>query len=77
MTNGNTLFDPRGRLTVKAGNDHYFRTCCLSVDPSVPTFQNLAKQNKVQSRIVIAIGGTEGLAEWIIDDRHVLFFLHL
>ena len=40
---------------------------------SVPTFQNLAKQNKVQARIVIATGGTVGLAEWIIDDTHVLY----
>ena len=46
-----------------------------SFRPSVPTFQNLAKQNKVQARIVIATGGTVGLAEWIIDDTHVLFFI--
>ena len=38
------------------------------VRPSVPTFQNIAKQ----SRIVIATGGTVGLAEWIIDGTHVL-----
>ena len=65
--------DPRGRPTVTAGSDHYFRTCCLYIRPSVPTFQNLAKQN-VQARIVIATGGTVDLAGWIIDDKHVLFF---
>ena len=46
----------------------------LSVRPSIPTFQNLAKQNKVQA---IATGGTVGLAEWIIDDSHILFKFHI
>ena len=60
--------------------DHYFRTCCLSaarssVRPSVPTFQNLAKQNNLQAIIVIATGGNVGLAEWIIDGTHVLHVL--
>ena len=50
----NTIIDPRGRPTVTAESDHYFRMCCLSV------FQNLAKQNNFQ---VIASGGTVGLAE--------------
>ena len=68
--------DPRGRPTVTAVSDHYFRTCCLYVRPSVRTFQNLAKQNKFQARTVIATGGTVGLAEWIIDDTHFLFFLY-
>ena len=27
------VFDPRGRPTVTAGSDHYFRTYCLSVRP--------------------------------------------
>ena len=41
--------DLHGRPTVTAGSDHYFRTCCLYVRPSVrPHFQNLAKQNEVQ-----------------------------
>ena len=65
-----SIFDPRGRPTVMAGSDHYFRTCCLYVRPSVPTFQNLAKQNKVQAKIVISTGGTVGLAEWIISRKH-------
>ena len=34
---------------------------------SIPTFQNLAKQNNFQTRIVMATGGTVGLAAWIID----------
>ena len=38
-----------------------------SVRPSVPTFKNLAKQNKVKT--MIATGETVGLAEWIIDDK--------
>ena len=52
-----------------AGSDHYCRKCCLSVSPS---FQNLTKQNNFQMRIVIATGGTVGLAEWIIDGTQVL-----
>ena len=40
-----------------------------SKGPSVPTFQNRAKQNNFQVKIVIVTGGTVvGLAEWIIDD---------
>ena len=54
--------DPRGRPTVTAGSGRYFRTSCLSVRTSGPTFQNLAKQNNFQ-----AIDAAEivGLAEWI------------
>ena len=37
----------------------------LSVNTSVPTFQSLAKQNKLQT---ITTGRAVGLAEWIIDD---------
>ena len=58
--------DPRGQPTVTAGSDHYLPTCCLSVRPSVPTFQNLAKQNNFQLRIMIASDGAVGAAEWII-----------
>ena len=62
--------DPRGRPTVTAGSDHYFRTCCLSVRPS-PLFKNHAKQNNFEARIVIATGGTVSLAEWIIDGTNM------
>ena len=37
------------------------------VRPSVPTFQNLAKQNKAKT--MFASDDTVGLAEWIIDDN--------
>ena len=37
-----------------AGSDHYFRMWCRSV----PTFQNLAKRNNFQVKIVITTGGT-------------------
>ena len=50
-------FDPRGRPT-----DHYFGTRFLSV----PTFQNISKQNNFQVRIVITTSGTVDLAKWII-----------
>ena len=54
-----------------AGIDHYFRTWCLSVRPFVhPSFQNIKKE--IQVRMVIAIGGTVSLPEWIIDGTHVL-----
>ena len=54
-------FDSRGRLTVTV-------VVRRSVHLSVPTFQKIAKQNKVQEKIVIVTGGTKNLAEWIIDD---------
>ena len=38
------------------------------VRPSVPTFQNLAKQNKFQAKTMFTTGKTVGLAEWIIND---------
>ena len=61
--------DPLGQPTVTAGRDHYcFCTCC----PSVPTFQNLAKQNKAKT--LFATGETVGLAEWIIDDTCLVSF---
>ena len=69
---GLIIYDPLGRPTVTAGSGH----CLLSVRPS-PTCQNLSKQNKVQARIVIATGGTAGLAEWIIEDTHVRLPLFL
>ena len=47
----------------------------LSVRPYVPTFQNLAKQNDFQVKIVIATGGAVDLAEWIIDDPVLFNFL--
>ena len=43
---------------------------CTSVLLSIPTFRNLAKQSKVQARIVIATGVNVGLAKWIIDGTH-------
>ena len=41
------------------------------VRTSVPTFQNLAKQNKTKT--MSAIGQTVGLVEWIIDDACLVF----
>ena len=38
---------------------------------TVPTFQNLSKQNNFQLKIVLATGGNVGLVEWIIDSIHV------
>ena len=43
----------------------------------VLTFQNLAKQSKFQVRIVIVIGWTVDLAEWIIDDTCSHYLQHL
>ena len=69
--------DPRGRPTVTAGSDLYFRTCCLSVRPS-PLFKisQKSKTKTLSSEIVIATGGTVGLAEWIIDGTHILFLFY-
>ena len=60
------FFDPRGRPTVTAGLViiNLARVVCTSV----PTFQDLTKQSKVQARIVMFTnGGSVGLAEWIND----------
>ena len=62
------LFDPLGRPTVMAGRDHCFCTC-----PSVPTFQNLAKQNK--DKTMFATGKTVGQGEWIIDDTCLVYII--
>ena len=59
------IFDQRGRPV--AGIGHYFHTLYLSVR----NFQNFGKQNKFQVRIVIATGGTVGLANRIINDTRV------
>ena len=64
--------DPLGRSTVTAGKDHCFCTCRTSVRTSVPTFQNLAKQNKAKT--MFATGETMGLAEWIVDDTCLVLF---
>ena len=56
-------FNPLGRPAIMAGSDHYFHTC-----PYVRTFQNHAKQDNFQVRILIAIGGAVDLTEWIVDD---------
>ena len=49
----------------------------MSAPPSIPTFENLTKENKFQVRIVITTSRTMGLAEWTIDGTHVLPFLVL
>ena len=51
------VLDPFVRRTVTVGSDHCFCTC----RPSVPTFQNLAKQNK--AKIMFPTGETVDLAE--------------
>ena len=43
---------------------------CRYVCTFVTTFQNLAKQNKVQA---FTTGEIVGLAEWIIDDTSIVF----
>ena len=64
------IVDTLGRPTVMAGRDHCFCTCHPSIHP---TFQNLAKQNKVKT--TFATGEIVGLAEWIIDDDTCLVHL--
>ena len=52
----------------------------LSIRKSISTFQNTEKQTKVQARvrvIVIITDSTVGLANWIIDDMHVLLYLFI
>ena len=65
------FFDPLGRPTVPVV---IIISHVVYVRPFAPTFQNLAKQNNFQVRIVmIAIGGTLGMAEGIIDDTCLVF----
>ena len=59
--------DPLGWPTVTASRDNCFCTCRLPV----PTFQNLAKQDKAKT--MFATGETVDLAEWIIDDTRLVF----
>ena len=55
------------------------RPVAIIVSGHVSTFQNIAKQNKLQMKIIIATGGTVGPAEGIIDDTClvILFILLL
>ena len=50
----------------EAGSDHYFHTECPSVRPSV---------RKLQNQATITAGRDCGLAEWIIDDFCLVFFV--
>ena len=56
--------DPFSQLSIMVGSDHYFHT----YRPYVLTFQN---QLSIVN-IVIATGGTMGLAEWIIDETYLV-----
>ena len=68
--------DPLVQPIVTAGMDHYFRTCFRPfIRPSVPTFKNLAKQNKVKT--MFTSGETVGLGEWIIDDTFLVNLIFL
>ena len=53
------FIDPLVQPIVTASSDYYFRTCCLYVRQYVcpHIFQNLARQNNSQVKIVIATGG--------------------
>ena len=62
--------DPLGQTTVMADSDHCFRRCCPSLHPP---FQNLAKQNKFQTKIMFTTDETACLAEWIIDDTCLVY----
>ena len=45
------------------------------VRPSVPTFQNLIKQNKFQVKTLFTTGEIVGLGEWIMEDSCIV--LHI
>ena len=69
MVKLNANFNWSTRLhPVMTGTDHCFDKCRTSVRLSVPTFQNLAKQNKFKAKTTFTNGVTVGLVEWIIDD---------
>ena len=50
ITDYRNLVDPLGQPKVKAGRDHCFRTCCLSVRPH---FSNLDKQKKNRKQCLV------------------------
>ena len=60
-------FDLRGRPTVLAGTDLYFTR---GVYPSVKI-----SQNKILTWVMVATGGTVGLAKGIIDDKRFLLLM--
>ena len=60
--------DPQSRLVGIIVFAHVVR-------PSVPTFQNLAKQNKAKT--IFATGETMGMAEWIMMTPRLFFFPYL
>ena len=69
--------DPLGQLKVPAGSDHYFRThlrpyVCVRLH-----FSKCHKTNKGRLNIMIATGGTVGLAEGIIDDTCLVLSIFL
>ena len=43
--------------------------------PYVPTFRNLAEQNKFQVKTMFTTGEIVGLAEWIIDDTCLVLYI--
>ena len=64
--------NPQSRPVVISVFTHVIRP---SVSTSVPTFKNLAKQNKFQLKTMFTTGDIVDLAKWIIDDTlSYLFF---
>ena len=58
------LFDPRGRPTVTADSDHYFRTRNPYVHFQNFKFSTSRKPSNFQVKIVIAIGGDHRWHSW-------------
>ena len=58
-------------LLIHSANPQSWPGFAHVVRPSVPTFQNLVKQNKAKT--MVATGETVGLAEWFIDDTCPVF----
>ena len=55
--------DPLGWLTVTAGSDHYFHTCCY--------------QNKAKTWQIFSVCRTLGRSQWIIGDIFSIFFHYI
>ena len=66
-------------IILKLHNQNFYRSLVWYrvsyVRTSVPTFQNLAKQNKFQAKTMFTTSETVGLDEWIIDDIQFVFAL--
>ena len=67
-----TTVDQLGQPSITAGSYVFKHVVHKYVCSSLPTFENLAKQNKFQVKTMFGSGGIVGLAERIINDTRLV-----